>query len=47
LRLSFASEGEDGIREGIRTLGQMIESRRPRSFAIGQWGQRERSRPIV
>jgi DNA-binding transcriptional MocR family regulator len=47
LRLSFASEKEEAIREGIRTLGQIMESRRPRTFAVGQWGQRERSRPIV
>lgn len=47
LRLSFASEREDKIREGIRTLGQIIESRRPRTFPVGQWAQRERSRPIV
>ncbi len=47
LRLSFASENETAIREGIRILGQIIESRRPRVFQLGQRSQGERSRPIV
>ena len=45
LRLSFASEREEAIREGIRALCQIMERRRSQSFPIGEW--RERSRPIA
>lgn len=46
MRLSFASENEQAIRQGVRLLGEVIERRRPRLMHLGDW-QQNRARAIV
>lgn len=46
LRLSFASETEEKIEQGIRTLGSLLANRESRFYFTGQ-PARERTQPIV
>lgn len=41
MRLSFATENEQTIAAGIRTLGELIARRRPQLVRIGDWQERQ------
>ena len=41
MRLSFATENEDTIAAGIKTLGELVTRRRPQLVRIGDWQDRQ------
>jgi DNA-binding transcriptional MocR family regulator len=47
LRLSFAAESEERIREGIRILGRLLASQKSRPLCNAAWAERPRPRPAI